>query len=281
VGDTGDGMQFLTVEEAARRLGQSRLRVREAAARGLLRSRRDNEGRLRVDLPEARALARGGDLGADDVLSFLFDEVEDLEATLADRDATIARLTDLAGRQAEALDRADTALGAAEAREARLSGLLDRALGHLEAESDARDRLTDVTDAALARLEATGADLEASLAQTAKFEALLARAVALAERDSGAEGLKSTAERAMALLDDALGRAEAGEAAAARRDALLDRALATGERMQADLAEQAARIEKQGAALDTALAMSERAVALAARDNAPPRGFWARLFGRT
>ena len=138
---------FLTVADAAERLGTSRLRVREAVARGLIEARRDNEGRLRVDLPDSLRLPQAGkaELAPDAVLSFLFDDIEELEAALADRDTRIAMLALLIERQDAALQAADAALtdaetqaagagaarDAAEARATQLSDLLDRALAHL------------------------------------------------------------------------------------------------------------------------------------------------------
>ena len=43
-------LSFLSLAEAAARLGVSRLKLREAIAKGVVPARRDNEGRWRVDL---------------------------------------------------------------------------------------------------------------------------------------------------------------------------------------------------------------------------------------
>lgn len=284
---TDDGMQFLTVQEAARALGQSRLRVREAVARGLLKARRDNEGRLRIDLtddPQAAVTAgQSGvpELAPDAVVGFLFDEIEELETVLSDRDARIAVLSDLLERQAEMLDRADTALNAAEENQTRLSALLDRALSHLEADGDATERLAGVSDRALTRLESVGDELETSLGQSARFEELLSRAVEIAEGAGEPGAMGTTAARAMSLLGDAVTRAEAGQAAADQTGAMLGRALAAGERMQREIASRDAQITHQQETIESALSMSERAVELAAKADTPlPRkGFWRRMLG--
>jgi hypothetical protein len=275
------GTGFLTVAEAAERLGQSRLRVREAAAKGLLDSRRDNEGRLRVDIPGKIKDWGKGELSPDAIIGFLFDELEELEASNADKDARLAALSDLVARQADALDRADRALGDAETRQDRLSELLDRALSHLETQDRAAARMADVSGRALDRLDRLGDDLEASLSQTARFDALLQRALAVAERDTRPD-LAPATERAFALLDDALSRAEAAEHVTSKSAAMLERALATGERLQAQVEDHQNTIKAQEKTVETALGMSERALAAAtATHQAPPakRGFFKWLFG--
>jgi hypothetical protein len=265
---TQGGWQFLTVQEAAEKLGKSRLRVREAVARGILPARRDNEGRLRVDLPnrphlpDAKASAKTRpDLAPDAVLGFLFDEVEELEDALADRDAQLRALSDLLARQSAALENAGAELDASQARQARMSGLLDRTF---------------------ARLETAGDDLEKSLSQTARFEALLARAIDLAEvgrTDGDTAAFGQTADRAIALLDAALASAEAGHHATERTGEMLERALAAAERSRRDLEASNDRVAQQQETIETVLDMSERAVALVPRDAAPKRGFFRWLFG--
>lgn len=264
--------QFLTVAEAAARLGQSRLRVREAAARGVLVSRRDNEGRLRVDVPEGARLdegwPEGGTLEPDALVGFLFDEIEELKEAESEQAALIATLSGLVERQGTALDKADAALTEGAAKQARLSGMLDRALGHLETQTARAEGFADLSGRTLARLEETGAAFEQSEAQKARLEALLDRAMALGERSGGAG---QAAERAFDLLDQALGRAEAEQASAARTGDLLGRAMAATEQAEAEIARQKDRIE-------TALSLSERAVA-AAKPRVR-RGFWDWLTGR-
>lgn len=263
----------LTVDEAAARLGVSRLRVREAAARGMLPSRRDNAGHLRIDLPDRGALLSGGaDLEPGAIMAFLFDDIEELEATLADRDATIARLADLLDRQDVALARSGAALDAADGREARMSDLLERALTHLEGQG----RMTDVTEAALTRLEQTTARLDLSLAQSDQLDALLSRAMSLAERGEKAE---QSADQALTLLERALAQAEGAQTANRASEAMLDRALRAGESLRADVDAQQNQLKQQEKSIEAALALSERAAALAERDKPERRGFWRRLFG--
>ncbi len=278
-GRTGGTTQFLTVEEAAQKLGQSRLRVREAVARGLLKARRDNEGRLRVDLPEGSVPEGQGALDPDDVLGFLFDDIEELETTRQEQEARLTALTMLVEGQDAALERAGQALDKAEADRDRLSALLDRALAHLEAADETR--MAGLTDRALTRLEAVGDQLGDSLSQTQRFDALLERAVAVAEDGRPSEAFQQATDRALALLESALGRAEAGDAVAERSTDMLDRALRAAEHVQSELSAQTERLNHQTETLETALTMSERAAALAEKASSQPekRGFFRRLFG--
>ena len=149
--DPRDSTTFLTVEEAAERLGTSRLRVREAVALSLLEARRDNEGRLRVDLPDGGTLTRGdlGELDAEAILAFLFDDIEDLDADLTERDARIDALLELVSRQDAALARADRTVEALQQDKARLAEMLDRALVHLEDSASREARLESLSDRAM------------------------------------------------------------------------------------------------------------------------------------
>lgn len=275
------GTGFLTVAEAAERLGQSRLRVREAAARGILTSRRDNEGRLRVDIPKKLKTLSGEDLSPDAIIGFLFDELEELEASNAEKDAQIAALGSLSGRQADALDQAAQALDTAEARQDKLSDMLNRALLHFEQQDDEQTRMAQVSGRALDRLEQVGDDLEQSLGQTQRFDALLERALTLAATQTGT-GLAPAADRAFDMLETAIARAEAAQSAHSQSEALLARALSTGERLQTQITQQETTIAAQEKTVESAIAMSERALAAAsAATETPPkkRGFFRWLFG--
>ena len=87
-----EGKQFLTVDKAALILGQNRLRVREAIARGQLQARRDNEGRMRVDLTDLSHVPKNGAepaLAPDAMLGLLFDEIEELGDAITPRATTI------------------------------------------------------------------------------------------------------------------------------------------------------------------------------------------------
>ncbi len=286
------GTQFLTVQEAARKLGQSRLRVREAAARGLVKSRRDNEGRLRIDLPETLRLPSsadkncGSDLEPDTVLEFLFDEVEELEHAISGKDTEITALSDLLERQSQALDRVDAAMAGKEQTESRLTALLDRALSHLETDAISVERLGSVTGKALAQLDKVGDDLEQSLRQSGQFEILLSRALELADlaktqSDQQSAALRQAAEGELTLLDDALAQAESGHSLSERTSDMLDRALVAGERMGLEIADLERQVGRQKDTIETALNMSERAVELASKDAVPKRrrGFFRWLFG--
>ncbi len=265
-----EGNQFLTVEEAAEKLGKSRVRVREAVARGLLNGRFDNQGRLRVDLPEGSdklSDPKGKvDLEPDAIIGFLFDEVEELGAATEEKVGEINALRELVDRQAAALDRAEKALNRSEKRQARLAELLERALDHLE---------NDVTP---------GNDLRRSVELNARFDDLLARAMTVAEGRGGNDrtALQSTADRAFGLLEQAVARAEAEAEAGDRTAQMLDRALAAGERMQVEITGHQTRIKQQAETIETALELSERAVATAADiDTAPKRrrGLLRWIFG--
>lgn len=286
------GLQFLSVAEAAERLGVSRVKIRDAAARGLIPSQRDNENRLRLDLSGSTADALSGAGGAVDqaaLMNLLFDEIEELNDDLRAQAADVAAFQGIADRQATALDAAATRLEQDAREKAQLSDILERALQHLETGDGTGDsaRLADVSERALTALEATGDRLESSLSQTARFDALLSRALDYAAAgkaaDAGdAEAMGATAERAMALLDAAMTEAETGRQAVERTGDMLDRALQVGERLEGQIAERDREIEAKNATVEQVLEMSERAVALAAVDAPPPpkRGFWQWLMGR-
>lgn len=168
LGDIGDG--FLTLAEAAERLGISRLKLREGIAKGVIAARRDNEGQWRVDLQDLpadvpRAVAA---VTADpaDLMHALFDEIADLGADLAQAQAMTTRIAALAGAQGEMIERltdivetrtlerdqlgriADQALTAAEeagGRATQLKVTADRAIGLLDRATHVLDGLqTDV-----------------------------------------------------------------------------------------------------------------------------------------
>lgn len=286
------GLQFLSVAEAAAQLGLSRVKVREAAARGLIPWQRDNENRLRLDLTAldpAKLTQKGKRLSQTALMHALFDEIEELHEDLGGRTSEVEALRDIADRQADALEVAATRMEQDAAEKAQLQGLLERALAHLEdtENNEGNARLADVSDRALTALEATGDQLEESLSQTARFDALVARAVdyAAVSREAGAadaRAMESTAERAMQMLDTALYEAEGSRAAAAKTGQMLERAMHQGERLEQQIALRDEEIETKTATVEKVLEMSERAVALAAVDApAPPkRGFWQWLMGK-
>lgn len=280
------GLQFLSVAQAAEQLGISRLKIREAAARGLIPSQRDNENRLRLDLSALDHIdfdKEGNQLNQSALMHALFDEVEELHEDLGARAAEVAALRDIADRQADALEAAADQMEKGAFDRKQLEELLDRALAHLEApnQNSVDAQLAEVSDRALTALEATGDKLEASLSQTARFDALVARAVdyAAASKEAGAtdaRAMGATAERAMQMLDVALQEAELSSQTAQKTGQMLERALDTGERLEQQVAMRVQEIETKNATVEKVLEMSERAVALAGSEAPAPRkrSFW-------
>ncbi len=108
-GRAANGHQFLPIGEAALLLGVNRLRLREAIAKGLVQSRRDNEGRCRVDLTSApddleKAMALTPTEPAA-LIDALFDEVEELQLQVDERDGHLDRMQSLIERQDGVLER--------------------------------------------------------------------------------------------------------------------------------------------------------------------------------
>lgn len=290
------GLQFLSVAEAAARLGLSRLKIREAAARGLLPAQRDNQGRLRVSLAGltgAQLDLSGQRTDGAALMDLLFDEVEELHEALLIGEAEIEALKALAARQAQALDQAAERIEQDAAEKSRLVDLLARALDHLEAQPGPQreEKLARLSERALQHLEATGEQLESAVAQSGRFDQLLARAVALAEA-SKAEGADKTValgeavERAMEILARALSQAEADHHATLRSGDMLERALAAGGWLEEKLAAKEQEMKAQDRALAQAISVSERALALAGGQPSQRRwlrqelwqGFWQRLW---
>ena len=269
--NTAAPLHFLTVGAAAEHLGISRLKLREGVARKLIPAQRDNEGNLRLDLS---ALTPGvvddlhrSDLSASDLVDMLFDEIEDLQRQLADQ----SRLVALLDRQANAMDRGSAALDQAQADKARLTALLDQTMAHLDGETP--PAMTAVTDRALGLLEDTGTKLETSLTQSARFEALLERALKLSEHSA----LSPTTDRAMDMLERAVAQAETARTHTGEATAMLDRAMDMGERLATEMAAKDETISKQKGVVEQALDVSERAISSV---QAPKRkGFFARLLG--
>lgn len=270
---------FLTVEEAAKRLGTTRLRVREAVARSLLKARRDNEGHLRIDLPEGGKLTAGDaiELEPEAIVTFLFDDIEELEAGIAARDAQIADLAALVDRQDAALARTDDVLTGLQNDKARLADMLDRAFLHLDAAAERETQLRGVSERTLDALERALQGAEAEATKTKRLQSLLDRAMALAEQG---DGLREATDRSLALLESTLSAAEAAKDAQARRDGLLERSLAAAEDAQELARATAQELTAREDALEKSLVLSERAAALAQNQSGGPRkGFLRRLLG--
>jgi DNA repair exonuclease SbcCD ATPase subunit len=289
--DNDSGLQFLTVAQAADLLRINRMTLRSAAVRGMIPSKRDNEGRLRLDITH---INRAGDtlhvpesakLAPTEMIDILFDEVEELQSDLQERDEFVARLQEISERQSSAMDDADRALDEAERNQVRLSALLDRALLHLEAGAERQATFASLSEQSAHLLDAAGDRLEKSLRQSGQFENLLERAINIAtdgSKGSGAEveAMSIAVDRAMLLLDVAMSRAEQGQTTTRTASTLLEHALTTAERLEVQVQERDQRIERHGAAFDTVLSMSERAVVLAEKEKRPSRrGLFAWLFG--
>ena len=204
-------MHFLPLDEAARVLGVSRLTVRDAVARGVVPGRRDNQGRLRVDLGEgAEALLerlRAAGPPSAGAVDGLFDEIEELSDALAERDERLARAEALLERQDAALGRATAALEAGGAGP-------DSDPGSGAREGGVSRELADRT---LAALERAVERLEASEAREHRLAGLLERA-------------EVPMERALAAAEEARRASEAQEGRLHETEAALERALALGER---------------------------------------------------
>jgi len=147
-GETGamlDEMTYLTVDEAAQRLGVSTIRlrlwIREKRVEALL----DNQGRWRVRLNvDPNTVAPVPLTGPTDAIDVLIDEIMELRLAVADTKRTAERLEILAARQQQVLDRA---LARAEAERAGRIAAERRAT----ALADQVGRSLDLAEAAMAR----------------------------------------------------------------------------------------------------------------------------------
>lgn len=186
---------WLSLDEAARRLGVSRIRLREAIANDAISARRDNRGFWRVSLPEGAAATMGriGEKRADPsrLIELLFDEIEDLNALLNDHTDGEARMAALIERQQAMLDRALSfaerpATSAQEieriaALHDRSQRLIEQTLDKIEARDAEVSRLTDLMDRALATVAGLDAEVTRRGEVAVKQQALLARVLQLAE----------------------------------------------------------------------------------------------------
>lgn len=210
---------FLPLSEAAARLGVSRLRLREAIARGVVPARRDNEGRWRADLSSAPAdmAAATGDRPAapEALIEALFDEIEELAAERAASEAERDRLAGLVAAQADALDRAVAAAEAQADEVQRLRAVTDGALDAAEGAASRAEAMQAAAERAMALAERSGAALAAAQAEAARLED------GLREKSAALDGQARLLDRLFSLSETALDTA--GRAAAPR--GLLDRVL--------------------------------------------------------
>lgn len=205
----GDG--FLPLGVAAARLGLSRLKLREAIAKGLLEARRDNEGRLRVDLDAAPRDLPGALAGRtappEALMAALFDEIEELSAEREAGAAAEARLSGLVAAQAEALERATALLDARDSEVGRLGAVVDRALAAAEAAGARAEALQATTERALGLLDGSTRALEAAQAEAAQLRA------DLSAREAEVAGQARMVDRLFSLSETALEAAARSRAA--------------------------------------------------------------------
>lgn len=161
-----DSVSFLPLTEAADRLGISRLKLREAIAKGVLPARRDNQGDWRVDLTGLEYFPhqnKGLYVDPQVLVTLLFDEIETLtserDSASTDRD----RLATIAGR---ALDAAETQGKAFSGTTERAIVLLDQTVSalevakaeiaakntHIASQSQHLDRLFTLSEQAVAKV---------------------------------------------------------------------------------------------------------------------------------
>ena len=220
---------WLSLDEAAAQLGVNRLRVREAIAAGLFKARRDNRGSWRVllagDLTGVETRIGAAQLPAETLLELLFDEIEEMNLLIAERDASLERLNAVAARQQEMLARA-LALAETPApadktlASARLAELNERATALIETTLDklaARDgdiaKLTGIVDRALTTMGGLDAELQRQGAVVERQKGLLDRLFALA--NASLERITKSEARRRGLIDrlrDRLGGNRSGGA---------------------------------------------------------------------
>ncbi len=205
---------FLLLGEAAALLGVSRLKLREAIAKGLVTARRDNEGRWRVDMalvPDGLAEAVAAVPAAPEALmGALFDEIEELSGDLEAAQGVSGRLVALAGGQAAALERVMGALEAVASERDRFADVAGRALAVADDAEARAAALAATTERALGLLERTAVALDGARAEAAARDTLIAghsgqldRLFSLSEQALEAAG---KARRAPGLVARILGR---------------------------------------------------------------------------
>jgi len=220
-GDQNTG--FLLLAEAAARLGISRLKLREAIAKGVITARGDNEGRLRADmsgLPDDLAGALSARAAPPEALiEALFDEIEELTAERDAAEAGIERMSGLLDQQCAALERAATLAEARAAEVDRLGQVAAAALAAAEIAADRAEAVQAVADRAVGLADrstgALGATQAAARADHDRLEA------ALADKTAALDGQARLLDRLFSLSETAL--ETAGRAAAPR--GLWDRVL--------------------------------------------------------
>jgi DNA repair exonuclease SbcCD ATPase subunit len=246
----------ISVGEAAERLGISSVRVRHYLRVGRLAGFRDNRGHWRIATPlvSAAELKAGPtiDISAADAADLLVDEILELKDLLAERDHQVARLGALIERQQQALE--DAARQAAERCAER-----DAARERLEQLSRALDRALEMSEQALAKSaeqERENERLQALLARTtARFEDTLKR---LEGAEGQNQGLLTTLDRGLDLLDRTTARLALDREARQRLEALLAEATQKLDSLSAEKAATSALLARREAALERSLKLLER-----------------------
>ena len=187
---------WLSLDEAAPRLGVSRLRLREAIAAGALTARRDNHGFWRVSLDdEAGAMRRIATVRAEphELVELLFDEIEEMTVRLSEQDEDVARLMSVVERQQGLLDRAlrraeddDSADMPASAErlaalQERSHVLIGRAVSELEARDAELEKVTGLLDRAMDAAGSLDTEVARQTDVTRRQRALIDRLFALAQ----------------------------------------------------------------------------------------------------
>jgi hypothetical protein len=206
---------WLTLDEAAALFGVGRLRLREAIAAGLLQGRRDNRGSWRVLLPDAvagmAAKIHAERAAPEALVELLFDEIEEMNLLLAERDASLERLSAVAARQQEMLARAlslaETPAPAGASRDGarlaelneRSTALIETALDKLVRRDDDIAKLTGIVDRALTAMGGLEAELKRRDEVVERQKGLLERLFALA--NTRLERFAKSEPRGGGLLD--------------------------------------------------------------------------------
>lgn len=205
--------QQLTVAEVSAKTGISSLRLRTAAAWGLICSRYDQAGQLRLALPERELVndlkRDAGEVPPETLIGVLFDEIADLQQQKMAHQGQIEGLSALADQQSAMLDRVLALAGRSqqaaveESRADQLEELLERALTKLEGTKRGPASLADRVEAGIERTRAE------------QLETLLERALVALEQQAGLQArfaeLALLADGAFGLLDRVSGVAEAQE----------------------------------------------------------------------
>jgi excisionase family DNA binding protein len=215
---------WLSLAEAADRLGVNRMCVREAISAGVIGARRDNRGFWRVslaaDVGDVKERMREIRMNPEGLVELLFDEIEELSADLAERDSSLERLHAVAARQQEMLARA---LALAEKSEnpgdskdqdrlanlnARSLRLLETALGKLEDRDADITKLTSLLDRAFKNISGLEGQVERHVEVAERQKSLLDRRFEIANKKL--DRLSSSKPRGRGWLGRLRGRRGAG-----------------------------------------------------------------------